>query len=215
MQHALVYFIHELGRTSPHGDGSVRMRDLFNRIEHEPIESADGVDRGPHRFSLFNSGLTGRRSASALFEQIDDSERRGAWWRLRVPFAEALEIAQKQSNDRRRHTRTKQTEPGPDPAPKIKAGALLGWNRTLVFESLEEIKEFAVRTRNLELENRELEMKSVQLADEIGQLRENAPPAVLEMLEVYRSGREQVEVLKRQLVEVEERLGRATNGGNN
>ena len=85
MQHAIVEALHELGDSSPYNDRSVRRKELFSRVENAPIEVDGIIQNGPHSFSIFNSAICGRRSAAEIFERVEDPERTGAWWRLRVP----------------------------------------------------------------------------------------------------------------------------------
>jgi hypothetical protein len=110
MQHALVEVLHELGQYSPYNDNTVRSKELFARVEHCTIEVNGEPDSGPHRFSIFSSALSGRRSVSELFERVEDPDRAGAWWRLRIPYEEALEFAKGQKGFAPAHQRARRRQ---------------------------------------------------------------------------------------------------------
>ena len=57
---------------------------------------------------IFNSALCGRRSAAELFERIEDSNRQGAWWRLKLPYEKALEFALEQKSFKTMKQRNRQ-----------------------------------------------------------------------------------------------------------
>jgi hypothetical protein len=210
MQHALVEVLHELGEYSPYNDNTVRSKELFARVEHCTIEVNGEPDRGPHRFSIFNSALSGRRSASELFERVEEDGRTGAWWRLRVPYEEALEFAKGQKGFARVHPRVRQRQEPSRDAGGERPGCVK-WNRSSMLAGLDQIDEFARKVFDLCEENERLKEQSQQLGDEITQLRQKASPDLLKMIELYHATQAGVDRLRQQLIDVQAQLMRASN----
>lgn len=207
MQHALVEAIHDLGQNSPYNDQSVRMRELFSRCENVSIEVNGVIDAGPHRFSIFNSALCGRRSAAELFERIEDSNRQGAWWRLKLPYEKALEFALEQKSFKTMKQRNRQkVETNDGKVLQFKPQSHITWNKTAVLETIEKIKLFSMQTARLRNENKELEEKSAQLTDEISQLKQSCSTDVMKMMEAYFAAQEQVKILRDQIIEAQTHL---------
>ncbi|EAY11833.1 hypothetical protein TVAG_459050 [Trichomonas vaginalis G3] len=169
MQHAIVEALHVLGESSQYNDGSVRMKDLFTFVEKSPIEINGQIDSGPHRFSIFNSALSGRRSAAILFEKIDNNDRQGAWWKLAKPYDECLQIALEQKGNKKAQKRNRpKVEPKPtSEITHVKPQVLFKWNKSEVMDIFEQIKELTIKTANLREENRKLKEKLVIENEEI------------------------------------------------
>jgi hypothetical protein len=208
MQHAIVEILHELGPYSPYGDNSVRSKELFARVSNAPIEVDGVVDNGPHRFSIFTSALSGRRSAAELFEGIEDADRVGAWWRLRIPYEEARALALQQKGFTAARARAR---PGPEPrlaqaTPPAKAPPPFIWDDTQIVAGLGRIREFSTRTFELREKNKRLRERSGQLADEIARLKQMVSQEVLQVVDVYRAGQASCERLRQQLVDAERRF---------
>lgn len=210
MQHAIVEAMHELGAFSPFNDGSVRMKELFSKVENAPIEIDGVVSEGPHRFSIFHSALCGRRSAAELFERVEDAERprQGAWWKLKMPYDQAIDFSKEQKSIKTAQARPRhRQEPPAFEFEKISQPVLLSkWNKNAVLETLERIKSFGAAAAALRDENARLKEKSAQLDDEIEQLRQTVPQEVLDMLDVYQAARSRVNQLKQQVLEAQEAL---------
>ena len=208
MQHAIVEALHELGANSPFNDGSVRMKELFAKVENACIDVNGHTETGPHRFSIFNSALCGRRSAAELFERVDTDEgRHGAWWRLRMPYEDAVKFAKEQKGFKAVQTRTRQKSETTVSIDKIfRSTALVNWNKTDVIDSLDRIQKFAHVTANLREENMRMNERAAQLDDEIAQLRQSVPKDVLDMVKVYQEARERATALRQLLLDTQRRL---------
>ena len=209
MQHALVEALHELGASSPFNDGSVRMKELYAKVENAPIDVNGHPDTGPHRFSIFNSALCGRRSAAELFERVDNEGevRHGAWWRLRMPYEDAVKFAKEQKRFKALQTRTRQKAEPPVAVDKIfRPNALINWNKTEVLDTLDNIKRFAQATAAMREDNARMQERSSHLDDEIAQLRQSVPKDVLEMMKVYHEARDRAQALRQLLLDTQRRL---------
>lgn len=207
MEHALVEAMHDLGQNSPYNDQSVRMRELFTRCENCSIEVNGVINSGPHRFSIFNSVLCGRHSSAEIFERIEDSNRQGAWWKLKIPYEKALEFALEQKSFKTVKQRNRQkTETSERKALQFKPQDHITWNKTIVLDTIEKIKQFSIQTARLKNENKELEEKSAQLIDEISQLKQSCSSEVMYMMETYFAAQEQVKILKDQIIEAQTHL---------
>ncbi|OHT08172.1 hypothetical protein TRFO_23378 [Tritrichomonas foetus] len=208
MQHAIVEALHELGQYSPYNDNSVRMKELFSRVENAPIDANGHTETGPHRFSIFNSALCGRRSAAELFERVEDSNRQGAWWRLKMSYEDALDFAleQKSFKKMKQRVRNKNDQQQNKQFQFNPQNHIMMWSKSDVLETIEKIKSFAKYTSRLREENKELEEKSAQLTDEISQLRQSCSPDVMQMMETYLAAQEQVKLLKEQLLNAQKQL---------
>ena len=207
MQHAIVEAIHELGQNSPYNDQSVRMRELYSKCENASIEVNGVIDNGPHRFSIFHSALRGRRSAAELFESIDDSNRQGAWWKLKLPYEKALELALEQKSFKTMKQRNRQkAESNEGKVLQFKPQDHITWNKTAVLDTIEKIKLFSIQTARLQNENKELEEKKSQLKDEITQLKQSCSSEVMKMMETYFAALKQVKILKDQIIEAQTHL---------
>lgn len=90
IEHAIVEAIHVLGQESPHGDGSCRCKDIFAAVQYAAISVDGRALQGGLRFAKFSSALCGRRSSQRLFQRACDGRRVGSWWKLRLPYEEAL-----------------------------------------------------------------------------------------------------------------------------
>jgi len=93
MEHAIIESMHLLSPYSKYGDESVRCKDIYRLVQDAAIYVDGQLQTGNHRFTIFSSALFGRRSSLKLFQKMTDNERRGAWWKLKVPYDEALRIA--------------------------------------------------------------------------------------------------------------------------
>lgn len=93
IEQAIIDAIHILAPYSEFGDESVRCKDIFRLVKESTIIIDGQQQTGNHRFTLFSSALSGRRTSLKLFQKITDPERHGAWWKLKVPYEEALRIA--------------------------------------------------------------------------------------------------------------------------
>ena len=181
MQHAIVVALNQLAPYSVYHDGSIRMKELYSQVKDCKIQVGDHIETGPHRFSIFNSALSGRRSASELFERVDDVGRQGAWWKLARSFDECLSIALEQKGMKKIQQRVR-SKPEPPAQPEIahvKPQNFFKWNKPEVLDVLNKIKELAIRTSALKEENRRLEERKATLTEEMdiitGSLKEQDP----------------------------------------
>lgn len=90
---AIIEAMHLLAPFSEFGDESCRCKEIHNLVRNAAIEINGVVQQGKHRFTLFSSALCGRRSSQKLFQQVAHKERPGAWWKLKVPYEQAVQIA--------------------------------------------------------------------------------------------------------------------------
>ena len=90
---AIVDAIHMLAPFSEYEDDSCRCKEIHNLVKNATIEINGFMQQGNHRFTLFSSALCGRRSSQKLFQKVTDRDRVGAWWKLKVPYEEAVQIA--------------------------------------------------------------------------------------------------------------------------
>jgi hypothetical protein len=90
---AIVHAIHILAPFSKYGDESCRCKDIYKLVRDASVQVYGILQCGNHRFSIFSSALCGRRSAARLFLRISDAGRSGSWWKLRIPFDEAVAFA--------------------------------------------------------------------------------------------------------------------------
>lgn len=93
IEQAIIEAIHLLAPLSEYNDESARCKDIFKLVREATICIDGQPQTGNHRFTIFSSALSGRRSSLKLFQKVSDSERRGSWWRLKVPYDEAQRIA--------------------------------------------------------------------------------------------------------------------------
>jgi len=197
MQHAIVEAMYDIGKISQYGDGSVRMKDLYSRVQNALIEVNGHVERGPHRFSIFNSALCGRRSAAELFERVEDNNRQGAWWKLTKSHEESLQYALEQKGFKKmqQRTRTKPESQAISDSTKNDIPSFFKGNKVEIIEVLNNIKKISLRTRDLRDENKKLEVLSTTIADDIQLImnskRESNPNSeILEMAEIYQKTKE-------------------------
>jgi hypothetical protein len=213
MQHAIVEIMNELGQYSPYGDNSVRSKELFARVSVAPIEVDGVVDVRPHRFSIFTSALSGRRSAAELFESVEDASRLGAWWRLRMPYEEALARALQQKGFTAPRPRVRQP---PDSRPARAEGGAKPpvpfiWDDRNLVGGLRRIRDFSRRAFEFRERHKQLRERSGQLADEVARLRQIVPQEVVQMVDVYRNGLAICDRLRQQLADAEKRFVRLTD----
>ncbi|KAH0789009.1 hypothetical protein GPJ56_007085 [Histomonas meleagridis] len=208
MQHAIVEAMNTLGQSSPYGDNSVRMKELFAHVEKVPILLNGKVEEGPHRFSTFNSALCGRRSAAELFERVDDPNRQGAWWRLKMPYEEALDFAVEQKGFRKLQTRVRQKSDTRQNKVSNQNKSIVtnSWKKTKIIEISDRIKEFAAKTFELHKENQFLQEKLSALTDDVTQLKQIVPKETKKMLEIYLRNEEQMNQLKNQVENAQKTL---------
>jgi predicted RNase H-like nuclease (RuvC/YqgF family) len=207
MAHAIVEAIHDLGSYSPFNDGSVRRKELCARIQNARIEVNGQIETG-HRSAVFDSALCGRRYTADLFERIEDSNRQGAWWRLAVPYERALEIALGQKSSKTLQTRTRQRQDSSNPKSYLIRPSTQQkcWSRSRLFDSLSKIESFNQKTVALIEKNVHLSERLTQLQDEVAQLKQNATPEVLQMIDFWHNRQNQVAKMRQQLVNVEQQL---------
>jgi hypothetical protein len=93
IEHAIIEAIHLLAPLSEYNDESARCKDIFKLVRESTICVDGQLQTGNHRFTIFSSALSGRRSSLKLFQKVSDTERKGSWWRLKVPYDEAQRIA--------------------------------------------------------------------------------------------------------------------------
>lgn len=199
MQHAIVEAINELAPHSQYNDGSVRAIELFKRIENAPIEGPDGIDRGPHRISSFNSALSGKSSADDLFERIEEPGRKGAWWKLKLSYDRSIAFACEQKGFRKVQQRSRnRNQPSiiSDDFHTMPSG-VFKWNKKDVLNILEDIKQLISITSSLREENKKLVSRYTMLQDEINTLREQNPNSTLiQMYDKYDQARIYADELK-------------------
>ena len=213
MQHAIVEALHDLGAGSIYHDNSVRMRELYARVKDAQIEVGDHIETGPHRFSIFNSALCGRRSASELFERIEDPGRQGAWWRLARSYEESLSYALEQKGIKKVQRRVRQKQ-DPQPQPEIahvKPQPVFKWNKVEVLDILSQLKELALKTSSIREENRKLEEKLALETEEVDimtyAIKEQDPSNYkLAQLEEYLKADEYRKALRAQLEAAQKNL---------
>ena len=207
MQHAIVEALNDLRPFSEYKDGSVRMKELYNRVKDAKIEVGDHIETGPHRFSIFNSALSGRRSASEIFERVEDSERHGAWWRLAKSYDECIAYALEQKGMKKVQPRARQKQ-DPPPQPEIahvKPQPAFKWNKNEVLGVLDQLKELAIKTSSIREENRKLEEKLAYVSEEfdiiVNSIREHDPNSIkLAQLHEYCKINEYKKALRDQLM---------------
>jgi hypothetical protein len=90
---AIVHAMHLLAPFSKYGDESCRCKDIYRLVRDAAVQVYGTWQYGNHRFSIFSSALRGRRSSTRLFGRISDPHRSGSWWKLRIPFEEAIALA--------------------------------------------------------------------------------------------------------------------------
>lgn len=90
---AIVEAIHLLAPFSDFQDESCRCKDIYGLVKGASIQIEGHIQQGNHRFTLFSSALCGRRSSLFLFQKITDKDRRGSWWKLKIPYEEAIGYA--------------------------------------------------------------------------------------------------------------------------
>ena len=213
MQHAIVVALNQLAPYSTYRDGSIRMKELYAQVKDCKIQVGDHVDNGPHRFSIFNSALSGRRSATEIFERIDDSGRQGAWYKLARSYDECLAIALEQKGMKKIQPRVR-SKPEPPAQPEIahvKPQHVFKWNKSEVLDILNQIKELAIKTSELKEENRILEERKALLTEEMeiitGSLKEQDQTSYrLEQLEVFNQADEYRKALRTQVEEAQNNL---------
>ena len=92
IEQAIVEAIHLLAPLCEYGDESARCKDIFKLVRESTICIDGQPQTGNHRFTIFSSALSGRRSSLKLFQKVTDPERHGSWWKLKVPYDEAQRI---------------------------------------------------------------------------------------------------------------------------
>lgn len=94
MEQAIVEAIHLLASSNEYNDGSARSKDIYRLVRDATIYVGGQPQTGNHRFTIFSSALSGRSMSKKLFMKVkvDESERTGSWWKLKVPYEEALKI---------------------------------------------------------------------------------------------------------------------------
>lgn len=90
---AIVEAIHLLAPFSEFSDESCRCKDIYGLVKNASIQIEGHVQQGNHRFTLFSSALCGRRSSLFLFQKVTDKDRHGSWWKLKIPYEEAIGYA--------------------------------------------------------------------------------------------------------------------------
>ena len=214
MQHAIVEALHVLGPFSHYHDQSVRMKDLYTYVKDAKIQIGDNIEAGPHRFSIFNSALSGRRSASELFIRIDDPGRQGAWWKLAKSYEDSLTFAleQKGIKKHQQRIRTKGTEVAETPEiAHVKPQPIFKWNKNEVLDILNQLKELAVKTSAYKEENKKLEEKLALEREELyiitSSLKEQDPANYrLLQLEEYSKADEYRKELRNQIEQMQKNL---------
>ena len=213
MQHAIVFALNQLAPFSTYHDGSIRMKELYTQVKDCKIQVGEFVDNGPHRFSIFNSALSGRRSATELFERVDEIGRQGAWYKLARSYDECLALALEQKGMKKIQQRVR-NKPEPPAQPEIahvKPQHVFKWNKTEVIDILNQIKQLAIKTSELKEENRILEEKKDLLTEEMeimtGSLKEQDQTNYrLEQLEAYIQADEYRKALRKQVEEAQNNL---------
>lgn len=207
MHHAIVCAMRALGESSPYNDGSVRAKELFKRVENAPISADGGVDCGPHRFAIFNSALCGRRAAAEIFERVEDLNRPGAWWKLRIPYERALELAQQQKGARARMTRVRRSaEAGEESHATARTVVESSKMKAEIVEMCEKIQMFANAAVEMRAQNVKLEEQIQSLIDDINVLEQLASKETKEMLNTFRKSQEQIKALRAILKNTENKL---------
>ena len=92
IEQAIVEAIHLLAPLCEYGDDSARCKDIFKLVRESTICIDGQPQTGNHRFTIFSSALSGRRSSLKLFQKVTDPDRHGSWWKLKVPYDEAQRI---------------------------------------------------------------------------------------------------------------------------
>ena len=206
-QHAIVEAIHTLGQNSAYNDGSVRMKEIYAFVKDSIIIIDGQPQHGPHRFSMFNSALVGRRSSQEIFESVDEPTRQGAWWKLKLPYESAIELALKQKGNKTQQERVKK----PNFTAQIqKPQGYFSFNRSLMIEDFNTIQKFIQKVRNLREENKNLENHLNNLNAEIALLKQTSSPEVLSMLEIYLRAVQQCQTLKNKLYLAQSQLNQAS-----
>lgn len=90
---AIVEAIHLLAPFSEFLDESCRCKDIYGLVKNASIQIEGHIQQGNHRFTLFSSALCGRRSSLFLFQKVTDKDRHGSWWKLKIPYEEAIGYA--------------------------------------------------------------------------------------------------------------------------
>lgn len=90
---AIVEAIHLLAPFSEFSDESCRCKEIYSLVKAASIQIEGHAQQGNHRFTLFSSALCGRRSSLLLFQKITDKDRHGSWWKLKIPYEEAIGYA--------------------------------------------------------------------------------------------------------------------------
>lgn len=190
VEHAIVEAIHVLVPFSEHSDESVRCKDIFSLVRDSTIYVNGQPQTGNHRFTIFSSALSGRRSSGKLFQKVTDPDRHGAWWRLKVPYEEALRICHSLilKNPHRR-------------------GDVFEWQSN--FDIISAAREEEIRNRflsfvplnlvvhELEESNREWETKINEVRSKIDTLKQTASPETLQNFEQLIQMQQQISDLKR------------------
>lgn len=182
---AIVEAIHVLAPFSEYKDDSCRCKEIHNLVKNATIEINGVLQQGNHRFTLFSSALCGRRSSQKLFQRVTDPDRVGAWWKLKVPYQEAVQIA---SSLHSRHA-TKLTD-----SDEQRLSPEVHVNREefvrMKFLSLVPLATMGNEVRDL---NARLEERNAELTRIVQLCRSEASPATLQMLDEYKRLRKHIE----------------------
>ena len=206
-QHAIVEAIHILGQNSGYNDGSVRMKEIFAFIKDAVIMVDGQPQPGPHRFSMFNSALVGRRSAQEIFERIEEPHRQGAWWKLKIPYEDAIQIACQQKGDKSHQERIRKPEAQEE---LLNPQNAFNCNGSTLKDNLNIIQTFLKKVINLREENKNLENHLIQLNGEISLLKQSSSPEVISMLEAYIKAIQRSQMLKNDLIRAQSQLNQAS-----
>lgn len=204
MQHSIVNALHVLGEHSAYNDGSVRMKELFSMVENSTIVIDGKPQHGNHRFSAFSSALNGRHSAQELFQRVEEPNREGAWWKLKVPYEQAIELACKQKCTKAAQKRNRKANESfillnkPQNHFKI--------DRDMIVNNINKIENYVNDVRKLQECNQALEEQLAQLNNSVSLLKQSISPEVEIMLDRYMEGIKQVQTLRSKLLKAQSAL---------
>jgi hypothetical protein len=190
---AIIQAIHILGEASDYHDGTVRARDIFQLVRNASIRIDGKPTHGPHRSPLFVSALSGRRSSFRIFEQIKDPKRSGAWWRLRVPYQEAIDLAR--DVHIRPRPRSHEDEPGDDRARQFaeQPESPLPRREDVVRARLFSVLPLALEVHELDREVQRLEMEVAIVQQDLHTAYLRADPLTLRALDRYKGLQRQLD----------------------
>ena len=196
---AIVEAIHVLAPFSEYGDESCRCKEIHNLVKNATIEINGTMQQGNHRFTLFSSALCGRRSSQKLFQRVADPERVGAWWKLKVPYQEAVQIA---SSLHARHSMKLSDSDDHSLSPEVPVKRE-EFVRTK-FLSLIPLAMLGTEVRDL---NAKLEEKHTELTRSVQLCRSETPAATVQMLDEYKRLKEHIENVKQRRGAGQHRMG--------